>query len=79
MDTAHHGFTELFAQLGLPSDEASIHSFITAHGRLPDHVRLEEAPCWTAAQARLLRESLAQDADWATVVDRLNVALRNKA
>lgn len=77
MDTAQHGFTELFAQLGLASDDASIHNFIRAHGHLPDHVRLEDAPCWTPAQARLLRESLAQDADWATVVDRLNIALRS--
>jgi Protein of unknown function (DUF2789) len=76
MNTAHNGFTELFAQLGLPSDESSIQDFISAHAPLPDHMRLEDAPCWTPAQARLLRESLAQDADWATVVDRLNLALR---
>ena len=77
MNAAHHGFTELFAQLGLPSDESSIRHFLTAHAPLPEHVRLEDAPCWTPAQARLLRESLAQDADWATVVDRLNLALRS--
>lgn len=77
MNTAHLGFNDLFAQLGLPSDDAAIQSFITAHAPLPDHVRLEEAPCWTPAQARLLRESLAQDADWAAVVDRLNLALRS--
>ena len=77
MNTAHHGFADLFAQLGLPSDEASIPSFIASHAPLPDHMRLEDAPCWTPAQARLLRESLAQDADWATVVDRLNLALRS--
>lgn len=76
MNDAHHEFSELFAQLGLPSDEAAIRSFITSHAPLSADVRLEDAPCWTPAQARLLRESLAQDADWATVVDRLNLALR---
>ena len=77
MNAAHHGFTELFAQLGLPADEASIHHFISLHAPVPDAVRLEDAPFWTPAQARLLRESLAQDADWSTVVDHLNSAMRS--
>lgn len=77
MNAAPHGFAELFAQLGLPADDADIRRFIDAQAPLPDTMRLEDAPCWTPAQARLLRESLAQDADWATVVDQLNVALRN--
>ena len=76
MNAAHHGFTELFAQLGLPADEASIRHFISLHAPLPDAMRLEDAPFWSPAQARLLRESLAQDSDWATVVDHLNVAMR---
>jgi hypothetical protein len=67
-------FSDLFAQLGLPSDEASIHRFLRAHP-LPADVRLDQGACWTPAQARLLRESLAQDADWAPMVDRLNVAM----
>ena len=77
MTAAHHEFSDLFDQLGLASDEDSIHQFIVANAPLPEAVRLEEAPFWTAPQARLLRESLAQDADWAVVVDRLNVALRS--
>lgn len=76
MNTPHNGLPELFAQLGLPGDEAEINRFIRSHAPLPGAVRLEDAPCWTPAQARLLRESLAQDADWAEAVDRLNVALR---
>ncbi len=78
MDAAHHDFAELFQQLGLPSDEASIRHFISANAPLPEAMRLEDAPCWTPAQARLLRESWAQDADWAPVVDRLNLALRGR-
>lgn len=75
MESTVHPFSELFAQLGLPNDEASIRSFITEHGPLPDDVRLEEAPFWTDSQAQLLREERIEDADWIVVIDQLNVAL----
>ena len=74
MNTAPPEFSDLFAQLGLPGDEASMHTFIWAHP-LPGDVPLDQGACWTPAQARLLHESLAQDADWAPMVDRLNVAM----
>ncbi len=76
MQDSFHGFAELFAQLGLPNDAASIQSFIAEHTPLKGAVRLDEAPFWSPAQARLLRESLVEDADWSAVVDRLNSALR---
>lgn len=76
MDNTFHRLPELFAQLGLASDHASIRAFLAAHAPLPDDVRLEEAAFWTPAQAEFLRKSLHEDADWAPVVDRLNVALR---
>lgn len=76
MDTGFHHLRDLFAQLGLADDTASIDRFIARHRPLADDVRLEDAPCWTAAQARLLREELVGDADWAEVVDQLNLALR---
>ena len=75
MEHAIHPFSELFAQLGLPDDHASIQQFIVTHSPLPDGMRPEEAPFWTPAQAQLLREERLDDADWAMVVDRLNVAL----
>lgn len=75
MEMAFHRFSELFAQLGLDTDVESIRSFITIHAPLPSNVRLEDAPFWTPAQARLLRESLVVDGDWAEVVDQLNLAL----
>lgn len=78
MEVAHHRFADLFAQLGLASDPASIRAFIAAHAPLPGSVRLEDAPFWTLAQARLLAESLMLDADWAEVVDRLNLELRKR-
>lgn len=75
MDSTVHPFSELFAQLGLPNDEASIRSFIADRGPLPDDVRLEEAPFWTESQAQLLREERIEDADWIIVIDQLNLAL----
>lgn len=75
MELSVHPFSALFAQLGLPNDDDSIRQFIATHSPLPDDVRLEEALFWSPAQAQLLREERLDDADWAMVVDRLNVAL----
>lgn len=76
MEKFHHRFSELFSQLGLPSDPAGIRAFVSAHSPLAANIALADAPFWTAAQATLLREELLEDADWAEVVDQLNVALR---
>ena len=76
MENTFHRFSELFAQLGLPSDDAGIRQFIAAHSPLPGDVLLAEAPFWSEAQARMLRDTIAQDADWAEVVDQLNAVLR---
>ncbi|MCZ2496378.1 DUF2789 family protein [Xylophilus sp. Kf1] len=76
MELSHHPFTELFDQLGLPSDEDSIVAFIDRNRPLPEGVTLPEASFWTPAQVQFLRESIAADADWAEVVDQLNLALR---
>jgi hypothetical protein len=76
MDPSFHRFGELFAQLGLPADPASVTAFLCAHRPLPGHIALADAPFWNPAQAALLREEWAEDADWAEVVDRLNAALR---
>lgn len=76
MSPPYHQFCELFAQLGLPSDVKAIASFIQSHSPLPPGTRLEDAPFWTPAQAALLRDEIRDDADWAGLVDRLNLALR---
>ena len=76
MQPYHHRFCELFAQLGLPSGQDDIRAFLGHRGPLPGAVALADAPFWTPAQASLLRDGLAQDADWAQVVDELNTALR---
>ncbi len=76
MDKFFHGFTDLFAQLGLPNDAPSIRQFIQTHAPLNSSIRLEEAQFWSTAQASLLKEELLGDSDWAEVIDRLNLALR---
>ena len=76
MEPIDHDMCALFAQLGLPATPEDIAAFIAVHRPLPGQLRLEDAPFWTPAQARLLREELAEDADWAELVDQLNAALR---
>ena len=75
MESTVHPFSELFAQLGLADDNASIQQFIATHSPIPNDMRLEDAPFWSTAQSQLVREERRDDADWAMVVDRLNVAL----
>ncbi|MFV9473534.1 DUF2789 domain-containing protein [Advenella sp. RU8] len=78
MDKSYHRFSELFAQLGLPSDEAGIRNFLIQHSPLPPDVLLEDAPFWSESQSALLKEEKIDDADWAEVIDQLNNALRKK-
>jgi hypothetical protein len=68
----------LFEQLGLDSDQASIDAFVLAH-QLPEDVKLSEADFWTPQQASFLKEELREDAEWAPVVDELNVLLHTPA
>ncbi|MEN6585715.1 MAG: DUF2789 domain-containing protein [Sulfuricella sp.] len=75
MDSPFHTMSDLFAQLGLPSDQAAIDHFIATHRRLAAGVQLSEAPFWTPAQATFLSEELLEDADWAEVIDGLNAEL----
>ena len=76
MQESHHTLKDLFDQLGLPSGQADIEAFAASHRPLDPAVRLADYPCWTPSQAALLREEIAEDADWAEVVDQLNLMLR---
>jgi hypothetical protein len=75
MEAPVHSMSNLFAQLGLPSDPDSIEGFITAHGPLAAGVMLADADFWTPAQAAFLNEKILEDADWAEVIDELNAEL----
>lgn len=79
MDQPVHRFTELFLQLGLPSDTQGIKQFLATHTPLAGDLVLADAPFWSAAQAAFLRQQLLADADWAELVDQLNLALRESA
>ena len=76
METFDHQFTELFQQMGLPSDPSEIARFIAQHSPLAADVRLTNARFWTRSQAEFLCEAVRHDADWATAVDALDNALR---
>lgn len=78
MENGSHAFSELFAQLGLSSEEDDIRRFIAEHA-LPEHTRLPDAAFWTATQAAFLRESWKADADWAAVIDQLNISLHHNS
>lgn len=75
MEAHLHTLNNLFAQLGLPSDAAAIDRFIASHGPLPEGLALYRAPFWTVAQRTFLKEEIIEDADWAGVIDELNLRL----
>ena len=75
MESSIHTLNNLFAQLGLPSDDSAIEDFIKTHQHLAGNLTLSEAPFWSTAQAAFLREEILKDADWAEVIDQLNVRL----
>lgn len=75
MDT-NHTMHDLFAQLGLDDDEAAVQTFLRAHAPLPAETKLPDADFWTPAQAAFLREAWKQDADWAELIDQLDLSLR---
>lgn len=78
MELPNKDLSTLFEQLGLPSDQASIDAFIATHRPLPNHVKVSEAPFWSEAQGAFLKEQLLDDAEWAPVVDELNVRLHEQ-
>lgn len=76
MEANLHSMSNLFAQLGLPSEQAAIEDFIATHRPLGDGIVLYRAPFWSASQRAFLKEEIIEDADWATVIDELNGRLR---
>ena len=76
MEKPTHSMTSLFVQLGLPSEPHEINQFIESHRPVSTEIHLYDAPFWKPAQAAFLRENIMIDADWAVIIDQLNVALR---
>jgi len=75
LESSIHTLRDLFGQLGLPDDSASIEAFVATHRPLPAGVALADASFWTPSQAQFLREEVADDADWAEIVDTLGSLL----
>lgn len=78
MDINSPTLNDLFAQLGLPDDNANIAAFIAAHKPLPHELTLIQAPWWTPSQAEFLKEAIADDAQWAIIVDEFDDLLRQQ-
>lgn len=76
MEAHVHSINALFEQLGLDGSKRGIEKFVVASAPIPSHVNLWDAPIWTESQASALKQMKADDADWAEVVDQLDVMLR---
>nr|WP_180203751.1 DUF2789 domain-containing protein [Pseudomonas sp. SbOxS1]NYU03486.1 DUF2789 domain-containing protein [Pseudomonas sp. SbOxS1] len=76
MENPTHSLPSLFKQLGLADDAESIDKFIATHSPLKPDLHLADAFFWNPSQADLLRNEILDDADWAEVVDQLDVMLR---
>lgn len=75
MQTEIHRMSSLFAQLGLDSEPEAIEDFIANH-KLPADVAIQDAPYWQPSQAKFLRDSLQEDAEWCEIIDELSIQLR---
>ncbi|PRA44556.1 MULTISPECIES: DUF2789 domain-containing protein [Pseudomonas] len=76
MEKPTHSLPSLFKQLGLPDDAESIDKFIASHSPLKPELHLADAFFWSEGQKQFLRDEIREDADWAEVVDQLNLLLR---
>jgi hypothetical protein len=76
METPIHSIVSLFDQLGLGSTDKEIEDFINRNKSLAGSVELYEADFWNTAQASFLKQMKDEDADWAEIVDQLDVMLR---
>ncbi|MFT4655094.1 MAG: hypothetical protein ACJA0G_000762 [Kangiellaceae bacterium] len=76
MEAPIHSMTSLFQQLGLDGTLKGVNDFIDKNAPIPDKVKLHEADFWTQSQSLCLEEMVDEDADWAEIVDQLNILLR---
>lgn len=76
METQEHSLVSLFQQLGLGHTDKAIQAFINQHAGLPANIELHNAKFWNSSQASFLQQSKVDDADWAEIVDQLDVMLR---
>ena len=77
MEAPVHSMNALFAQLGLGDSDSEVNKFIVEQPAIPGDTPLHKGTMWNASQASFLREAVADDADWAEVVDQLDAMLRD--
>ena len=71
--------TQLFKQLGLSSDEASMALFLSQHDGVCRECGLVQAPIWSDSQRNFLTEAIAQDSEWSMPAEALLAALSRPA
>ena len=76
MESPIHSLNSLFDQLGLDSTDQAIEIFIDDHRPLQANIELHETGFWSTSQASFLKQAKDNDADWAEIVDQLDVLLR---
>ncbi len=76
MEQPVHSLSSLFDQLGLEHSDQAIDDFIKLHRPISSGLPLHQAEFWSASQAAFLHEAVEEDADWADVVNSLDVMLR---
>lgn len=76
METNTHSLDLLFSQLGLDNSPQAIKDFTLKNQPLSGELELWEADFWSASQASFLKQAKDEDADWASIVDQLNIMLR---
>ena len=76
METAFHPLQDLFDQLGLPSHCKAIAEFLANHAPIDSSIELANWDYWNADQREFLTSETLKDADWAGVIDLLNIQLR---
>ena len=76
MEQSIHNINSLFEQLGLESSTEAIERFVGEHRPIPAAVHLANAEFWKTSQASFILEAIEEDADWAEIVDQLDVMLR---
>lgn len=74
--TGHHTLSDLFAQLGLPSDDDAVEGFLERH-HLSGEEHLSEAPFWSDGQREFMEQAILDDSDWCEAVDELDTLLRH--
>lgn len=71
-----HTLTTLFEQLGLSGTQGDMDTFFHNH-HLPENIQLHKANFWSESQKQFLEEGIADDGEWAIIIDEMSAMLRH--